>query len=47
MALKAVQFELEVPEVPEGHGLVGGAGGEDELGVRVETETVNLSTKSV
>ena len=44
VALEAVQFELEVPEVPEGHGLVGGAGGEDELGVRVETETVNLST---
>ena len=31
VALEAVQFELEVPEVPEGHGLVSGAGGEDEL----------------
>ena len=42
MALEAVQFELEVPEVPESHGLVSGAGGEDELGVRVETQTVDL-----
>ena len=42
VALEAVQFELEVPEVPEGHGLVGGAGGEDELGVGVETQTVHL-----
>ena len=43
MALEAVQFELEVPEVPESHGLVSGAGGEDELGVRVETQTVDLN----
>ena len=44
VALEAVQFELEVPEVPEGHGLVRGAGGEDELRVRVETQTVDLNT---
>ena len=42
VALEAVKFELEVPEVPEGHGLVSGAGGENELGVRVETQTVDL-----
>ena len=46
MALEAVQFELEVPEVPESHGLVSGAGGEDELGVRVETQTVDLNQTS-
>ena len=47
VALEAVQFELEVPEVPEGHGLVSGAGGEDELRVRVETQTVDLDTTRV
>ena len=31
VALEAVQFELEVPEVPERHSLVRRAGGEDEL----------------
>ena len=39
---EAVQLELEIPEVPESHRLVGGAGGEDELGVGVETQTVHL-----
>ena len=47
VALKAVQFELEVPEVPERHSLVGGAGGEDELRVRVETQTVDLNTRQL
>ena len=47
VALEAVQFELQVPEVPQGHSLVGGAGGEDELGVRVETQTVDLQTDGV
>ena len=42
VALEAVQFELQVPEVPQGHSLVGRAGGENELGVRVETQTVDL-----
>ena len=42
VTLEAVELELEVPEVPERHGLVGGAGGEDELGVGVETQTVHL-----
>ena len=31
--LKRVELEREVPEVPEGDGLVCGAGGQDELGV--------------
>ena len=31
--LKAVQLELEVPEVPEGNSLVCTASGQDELGV--------------
>ena len=44
VTLEAVELELEVPEVPERHGLVGGAGGEDELRVRVETQTVDLNT---
>ena len=42
VALEAVQFELQVPEVPQGHSLVGGAGGENELGVGIETQTVDL-----
>ena len=29
VTLKAVQFKLEVPEVPESHSFVSGAGGED------------------
>ena len=29
VALEAVQFKLEVPEVPESHSFVSGAGGED------------------
>ena len=47
VTLEAVELELEVPEVPERHGLVGGAGGEDELRVRVETQTVDLDTTRV
>ena len=47
MALKAVQFEFEIAEVPEGDSLVRGASGEDELGVRVETEAVDLGRMSV
>ena len=42
MRLKRVEFELEVPEVPEGHGFVCGAGGQDELGVGVEAQAVDL-----
>ena len=42
MALKAVQLQLEVPEIPESHSLVSRASGEDELRVRVETKTVHL-----
>ena len=34
--LKAVQLELEVPEIPESDRLVGAASRQDELGVRVE-----------
>ena len=42
MRLKRVEFELEVPEVPEGDGFVCGAGGQDELGVGVEAQAVDL-----
>ena len=42
MRLKAVKLELEVPEVPEGDCLVCTASGEDELGVGVEAQAVNL-----
>ena len=37
-----MELELEVPEVPERHGLVGGPGGQDELGVGVEAQAVHL-----
>ena len=41
--LKAVQLELEVPEVPEGNSLVSAASGKDELRVGVETQAVDLN----
>ena len=37
-----MELELEVPEVPERHGLVGGPGGQDELGVGVEAQAVDF-----
>ena len=39
-----MQFELEVPEVPEGNGLVCAASGQDELGVGIEAKAVHLDT---
>ena len=45
--LKAVQLELEVPEVPEGNSLVCAAGGQDELGVGIEAEAVDLDTENI
>ena len=45
--LKAVQLELEVPEVPEGNSLVCAAGGQDELGVWIEAEAVDLATENI
>ena len=45
MRLEGVQLELEVPEVPERHRLVGGAGGEDELRVGVEAQAVHLGKR--
>ena len=42
VGLEAVELELEVPQVPEGDGLVGAPGSQDELAVRVETQTVDL-----
>ena len=47
MRLKGVQLELQVSEVPESDRLVGRAGGEDELGVGVEGQTVDLRRVSV
>ena len=37
-----MELQLEVPQVPECDGLVCGAGGEDELGVGVEGQAVDL-----
>ena len=37
-----MQLELEVPEIPERNGLVGGPGGQDELRVGVEAQAVHL-----
>ena len=31
MTLEAVELEFEIPKIPESHGLVSGAGGENEL----------------
>ena len=45
MRLEGVQLELEVPEIPERHGLVGGAGGQDELRVGVEAQAVHLGKR--
>ena len=42
--LKAVKFELEVPQIPESHSLVCTSRGKDELGVGIEAETVHLDT---
>ena len=47
MRLKAMQLELEVPEVPEGYGLVCAASGQYELGVGIEAEAVDLNTENV
>ena len=43
--LKAMQLELEVPEVPEGYGLVCAASGQYELGVGIEAKAVYLTQK--
>ena len=37
-----MELELQVPEIPKSDGLVRGARGEDELGVGVEAEAVDL-----
>ncbi len=37
-----MQLELEVPEIPERHRLVGGPRGQDELRVGVEAQAVHL-----
>ena len=42
VGLERVELELEVPEVPERDGLVCRAGGQDELGVGVEAQAVDL-----
>ena len=45
MALEAVQFQVEVPEVPESYSTVTRAGGEDVGRVRVEGDAVDLRTE--
>jgi hypothetical protein len=40
--LEGVQFEFQIPEIPESDGLVGRTRGQDELGVRVEGQAVHL-----
>ena len=45
MRLKAVKFELKVPQIPKSHSLVCTSRGKDELGVRVEAEAVHLVEK--
>ena len=43
--LKAVKFELKVPQIPKSHSLVCTSRGKDELGVGVEAEAVHLVGK--
>ena len=43
--LKAVKFELKVPQIPKSHSLVCTSRGKDELGIGVEAETVHLVGK--
>ena len=45
MRLKAVKFELKVPQIPKSHSLVCTSRGKDELGVGVEAEAVHLVEK--
>ena len=45
MRLKAVKFELKVPQIPKRHSLVCTSRGKDELGVGVEAEAVHLVGK--
>ena len=42
VTLEAVQLQLEVPQIPKCDSLVSRAGGQDELRVGIEAETVNL-----
>lgn len=41
VALQRVQFELQVPQIPEGDGLVGGGGGDDVVAGGVERDAVD------
>ena len=45
--LKAVKFELKVPQIPKSHSLVCTSRGKDELGVGVEAEAVHLESRKI
>ena len=47
VGLEAVELELEVPQVPQRHGLVRAPGRKDELRVRVEAQAVHLNNTSL
>ncbi|CAD6241171.1 GSCOCG00009192001-RA-CDS [Cotesia congregata] len=40
--LEGVKLELQIPEIPEGDSFVSASGSQNELGVGVEAETVDL-----
>ncbi|CAG5078731.1 Protein of unknown function [Cotesia congregata] len=45
--LEGVKLELQIPEIPEGDSFVSASGSQNELGVGVEAETVDLRGVSV
>ena len=42
-----MKLQLEVPQVPQGHGFVGRTRGQDEFGIRVEGEAVDFGRVGV
>ena len=42
VGLEGVQLQLQVPQIPERHGFVGRAGGQDKFRVGIERETVHF-----
>ena len=40
--LERMKLQLQIPQIPKGDGLVGGTGGENKFGIRVEGETVDF-----
>ena len=45
--LEWMKLELEISEIPKRYGLVGASGGENELRVGIEAQTINLSRVGV